>query len=501
MDIKSASEQIRGAVRAYLLKDEMGLYAIPTHMQRPIILLGPPGVGKTAIVAQIAQSMGLNFVSYSITHHTRQTALGLPFIATEVFGGVEHSVSEYTMSEIIAATYQAMERTGVAEGILFLDEINCVSETLAPAMLQFLQNKTFGQHQLPQGWVIVTAGNPVEYNRSAREFDPATMDRLKKIEVEPNLQVWMDYAQEHNIHPSIITYLQSKPSNFYMLRASVQGSKIVTPRGWEDLSKMLLAYEQLGLSVDVNLVAQYLQDEQIAQDFALYYELFCKYRDDYKITQILDGAECASIVQRAKAAAFDERVAIVSLLVDAIQQRIQDCMINEEGLQIVRSYVVEIKNSELAGLLIEQKLQQDANELATMQLLSKEFAACTCEREAVRAKAVQVLHELAADYGAQQNSTGYETLKVLYNAKCAAYSKTCDSCNESITNALRFLEEAFNNGQESLIFVSKLAVDSTSMSFLSLHQNEAYMKQNSSLIFDQRSEQIKAAIKEIDFGL
>ena len=54
-------------------------------------------------------------------------------------------MSEYTMSEIIASVYEMMEKSGKKEGILFLDEINCVSETLAPSMLQFLQYKTFGK--------------------------------------------------------------------------------------------------------------------------------------------------------------------------------------------------------------------------------------------------------------------------------------------------------------------------------------------------------------------
>ena len=61
--------------------------------------------------------------------------------------------------------------------------INCVSETLAPSMLQFLQYKVFGRHQVPEGWVIVTAGNPPEYNKSVREFDVVTLDRLKILEV------------------------------------------------------------------------------------------------------------------------------------------------------------------------------------------------------------------------------------------------------------------------------------------------------------------------------
>ena len=53
-----------------------------------------------------------------------------------------------------------MEQTGLKQGILFLDEINCVSETLAPTMLQFLQYKTFGNQAVPEGWVIVTGRQP-----------------------------------------------------------------------------------------------------------------------------------------------------------------------------------------------------------------------------------------------------------------------------------------------------------------------------------------------------
>ncbi len=92
----------------------------------------------------------------------------------------EQAVTEYTMSEIVASIYEKIERTGLKEGILFIDEINCVSETLAPAMLQFLQCKTFGNHKIPDGWLIVAAGNPPEYNKSVREFDVVTMDRIRK---------------------------------------------------------------------------------------------------------------------------------------------------------------------------------------------------------------------------------------------------------------------------------------------------------------------------------
>ena len=194
MNIRQAKEYIENTVKLYLKKDEFGEYRIPTVRQRPIFLLGAPGIGKTAIMEQIAQEMGIALVSYSMTHHTRQSALGLPFIADKNYGGAACRVSEYTMSEIIASVYDTMESGGIREGILFLDEINCVSETLAPAILQFLQYKTFGRHRVPGGWVIVTAGNPPEYNRSVRQFDVATLDRLKVMEVEPDYGVWKMYA-------------------------------------------------------------------------------------------------------------------------------------------------------------------------------------------------------------------------------------------------------------------------------------------------------------------
>lgn len=113
MNIKEAKEQIKNAMTAYFTKDETGGYAIPVEKQRPVFLMGPPGIGKTAIMEQVASEMGVGLLSYSMTHHTRQSALGLPFIVHKNYGGKEYDVSEYTMSEIISAVYDLMENTGV----------------------------------------------------------------------------------------------------------------------------------------------------------------------------------------------------------------------------------------------------------------------------------------------------------------------------------------------------------------------------------------------------
>ena len=242
MHIKRAKQEILDSIEAYLQKDEDGHYLIPSFRQRPILLMGPPGIGKTQIMEQIARKCGIALVSYTITHHTRQSAVGLPFIREKVYQDRTCSVTEYTMSEIIASVYEKMERTGLKEGILFLDEINCVSETLAPTMLQFLQCKMFGNQKVPEGWIIVAAGNPPEYNKSVREFDIVTLDRLKRIDIEENYNVWREYAYEAGIDPVILAYLELRKSHFYRVENTVDGKQFVTARGWEDLSELLKVY-------------------------------------------------------------------------------------------------------------------------------------------------------------------------------------------------------------------------------------------------------------------
>ena len=288
MNIKRAKEEIEHTVKAYLAKDALGEYAIPAIRQRPILLMGPPGIGKTQVMEQVAKECKVALVAYTITHHTRQSAVGLPFIEKKVYSGKEYSVTEYTMSEIIASIYDKMEETGLKEGILFIDEINCVSETLAPTMLQFLQCKMFGNQKIPEGWIIVAAGNPPEYNKSVRDFDVVTLDRIKKIDVDVNYDVWKEYAYQADIHPAILAYLEIRRDYFYRMETTVDGRVFATARGWEDLSQLLKTYEKLGKKADREVVHQYIQHWKIAKDFANYLELYRKYKKDYGLEKIIE---------------------------------------------------------------------------------------------------------------------------------------------------------------------------------------------------------------------
>lgn len=314
MNIQEAKEEIKKTVRAYTARTAAGTFRIPVPRQRPVLLIGPPGIGKTAIMEQIAGECGVGLVSYTMTHHTRQSAIGLPVLTEKQFAGKAYTVTSYTMSEIIASVYEQMEKTGCRDGILFLDEINCVSETLMPAMLQFLQYKTFGSHALPEGWVIVAAGNPPAYNRSVREFDTVTLDRVRYMKVEPDFPIWKHYAVERGLHPAVLSFLELRPERFYVMEPGEKG--FVTGRAWEDLSEILLTMEELELGVEEALFGQYLQDEDTATEFTFYYRLYEKWKKELKPEEILTGA--GADTAKLPELPFDERLCIVWLLLQRI---------------------------------------------------------------------------------------------------------------------------------------------------------------------------------------
>lgn len=500
MNIKEAKTQIKNAIKAYFTKDEFGNYQIPIERQRPVFLMGPPGIGKTAIMEQIASDLGVALVSYSMTHHTRQSALGLPFIEKKVYDGQEYSVSEYTMSEIIASVYDMIEKTGLKEGILFLDEINCVSETLAPAMLQFLQYKTFGRHRVPDGWIVVTAGNPPEYNNSVREFDIVTWDRLKRIDVEADYSVWKEYAYRKSIHASIITYLDIKKNHFYKIETTVDGKTFVTARGWSDLSDMIRLYEQLNLTVDEKLIAQYLQNPKIAKDFAVYYDLWLKYRSDYQIDTILDGTVSEEIKYRAKEGKFDERLAVLGLMLDAITYEIKGVNYVEQTqtklLEIFKKVRSELARANAdAGQLLENQIAEMGEKIEKGKL----SATLSQEEEKICHGVIAVLEEMKNELEEGiDGSAGFKQLKAHFDMRTKSLKNHAAKVKERLSNVFKFCEEVFGDGQEMLILVTELTISYYGAHFISRYGCEEYFAHNKDLLFYERQREIIIELEKLD---
>lgn len=492
MNIKQAKEEIKNAVTAYLAKDSFGEYKIPVVRQRPLLLMGAPGIGKTAIMEQVARECNIALVAYSITHHTRQSAIGLPFIQHKQYGGKEYAVTEYTMSEIIAAVYDKMEETGLSEGILFLDEINCVSETLAPAMLQFLQAKTFGAHKVPEGWIIVAAGNPPEYNKSVREFDVVTLDRVKKIDVSPDFAAWKEYAWKQGLHGAILSYLEIKKNHFYAMETTVDGKRFATARGWEDLSNMLQVYEELGIAVDETLIIQYLQHKKIAKDFANYFDLYQKYRTDYRIGEILSGNVPAGAIEKLQNAPFDERLSVMGLLLSRLTEDFTAADTADLKTTALHGYLKELKErfavappmEALSAVLVAQWKKYDKDKVAN--LTDKHQAQATLA-------ALQTLESYGQAVKAAGLTDGteiFEDMKARFAQEVEAREAAITHAADALDNAFTFLENAFGEGQEMVIFITELTENYYSVKFISQNGSEKYYRYNEALLFEEKQRSI-----------
>ena len=314
VNIRQAKEAIAQSVDMYFSQDAQGNWRLNRNRARPVCLMGPTGIGKTEIVRQVAEEKGLAFLSYSVTHHTRQSAIGLPRLVEREVDGKSVCVTEYTLSEIVAEVWRAMEESGKERGILFLDEFNCASETLRPAMLQLLQSKTFGPHALPEGWMLVLAGNPSEYNASATSLDPVMADRLRLLWLEPDYPAWRAYMTEKGVHPMVLSFLDDHRSSFYVFEKGTEGTGLVTARAWEDLSVLLGMMEEHNFPIDLTFISQFLQSSKVARSFHTYYQQYSELIASQVIDRILGGEDSDELVEEVEEMSFSQRWALTCVI-------------------------------------------------------------------------------------------------------------------------------------------------------------------------------------------
>lgn len=465
MNILEAKNEIKNAVRIYLAKDADGNYKIPIERQRPPLLIGAPGIGKTAIMSAIAKELGIGFLSYTITHHTRQSAIGLPLISKKTYGGKEYSVTEYAMSEIVAETYEAIEKQGKKEGILFIDEINCASETLAPTMLELLQKKKFGTHKIPDGWILVAAGNPEEYNKSVNELDMVTLDRVRKLEVEPDYEAFKTYALNSGIHGAISGFLSLRSDFLFVAEKGKNGLKLVTPRSWEDLSYALFEYEKLEIPVRASLVGGYIQSPEIATEFIGYYEICQKYREIAAGDDVENGK--ASTVDLSSAT-FEEKFALA---------------------EIMRAKVAKIADKAAAKFEAAEVVQEalKANDgRKTLARIAEKYSSGSLNRYQ-KAEYKTIIDGLGA--------SGAESFGEAYVKDTDEYGK---SRIKKIENVLAFAQRSLGLGQELATAMSEMMASENFVAFLSKYDCPKFYEINSELLVggDKIKEMAKRALEQ-----
>lgn len=501
-NIAQAKEEIIHTVQAYTAKDEKGNYKIPLVCQRPMLLMGPPGIGKTAIMKQIAREEKIGLVEYTLTHHTRQSAVGLPILKKKNFGGKEYTVTEYTMSEIIASVYQCMEQQQVSEGILFLDEINCVSETLAPTMLQFLQNKTFGTHRLPPGWVIVAAGNPERYNKSVREFDMVTLDRVRSMEIEADYRVWRAYAQKRQIHTAVLAYLDLKQENFYQIREKQEGSCFVTARGWEDLSRILQVYEELEIPVTKELVEEYIRDGEIAADFAGFYQLCRKYEKEWEPDRLFSLENRENPTEKAKlleGAGLDEKLLLMNGLEQGLTERVKTCLLEKAYMNGIYEELARIKKEAAGGRAFDEILESCICGKKERDAILKDQGLLSGEEWEIRQRVTRWLQEKRQErklLEGQTEAPSFPWLKETFYRETLKLKRAEEEVKDALEYSITFMKGVCVKGQELALFLTHLSGNEEIMAFIRQHGCETYLKEGEILLASEAEEALKKEIQD-----
>ena len=338
---------------------------------------------------------------------------------------------------------------------------------------------------------IGAAGSVAKAVKMAQEYAPF----VRKIEVEADFQVWKEYAYANGLHPAVISYLNTKKQNFYQMETTVDGRCFATPRGWEDLSTMIGIYEKIDKTIDREVVAQYIQHPKIAKDFANYLELFYKYRTDYQIEEIFKGNPDEILMKKVSHASFDERLAVLGLLISKVNERIRFAVEKEEEMELLQGTLIRYKESgqaevskdalELleevtAGLLFEEKQKKEAELLSRRQEQNYRRAGTLLET---------YLQRLRLE-GSMDFETAFAKIKEWFEEENQKYLQMGQTAEQYLEYAFDFLEGTGLTGQEMVIFITELNSNARSVAFLQECESERYFRYNKELLFSEKREKI-----------
>jgi hypothetical protein len=200
-----------------------------TQAHTPVMLWGPPGVGKSQIIAQIAGEHGVPLIDVRLSQMEPTDLRGVPFRKGEV---VEWSVPSLLPDAV---------RHG-PRGILFLDEITSAPPTVTAAAYQLILDRRLGDYRVPAGWVIFAAGNR-HGDRGVTYVMPAPLaNRFTHYDIEPDLEDWVAWAHVAGIDERIIAFLRFRPDLLFGFDPAQNPVAFPSPRSWEYAHRALIKF-------------------------------------------------------------------------------------------------------------------------------------------------------------------------------------------------------------------------------------------------------------------
>ncbi|MDE0412637.1 MAG: MoxR family ATPase [Gammaproteobacteria bacterium] len=197
----------------------------------PVMLWGPPGVGKSQMVAQVAEENNVEVIDIRLSQMEPSDLRGIPFRDKD------------TVEWAIPAMLPDMKRHG-SRGILFLDEITSAAPSVSAAAYQLILDRSLGQYRVPNGWAIFAAGNR-QGDRGVTYSMPAPLaNRFSHFEVDINLDDWVSWAYRNQIDEKIIAFLRFRPDLLFDFDPAHNPVAFPSPRSWEFAHRALQKFSE-----------------------------------------------------------------------------------------------------------------------------------------------------------------------------------------------------------------------------------------------------------------
>ena len=236
---------------------------------RPIFIWGQPGIGKSALVEQFADQVGLFCVSLLGSQLAPEDLIGVPQISD--------GVSTFCPPKMIARAEPYC---------LFLDELNACTHEVQKAFYSLIHERRIGEYHLPVGSIVIGAGNRAQDNAIVRPMSSALMNRMVHVHLKPSHRDWLTWAYDNQIHSWILEYIQVRPDHLWSPPPKHE-EPFSTPRSWHMLSDALNEFAEGDLNDEW---LEVLTTACLSPNHATQFRAFVKQlREDYRITHIISG--------------------------------------------------------------------------------------------------------------------------------------------------------------------------------------------------------------------
>lgn len=191
---------------------------------RPVFIWGAPGIGKSALVEKFADEVGMECVSLLGSQLAPEDIIGIPKL--------EGETSRFLPPKMIARKEPY---------VLFLDELNACSQEVQKAFYSLIHEKRVGEYHLPEGSVVIGAGNRSQDGAIVKTMSSALINRMFHVQLKVDTDQWISWAYENDLHPWVIDYITQRPDHLFS-EPPKNEEPYSTPRSWHMLSDALKCY-------------------------------------------------------------------------------------------------------------------------------------------------------------------------------------------------------------------------------------------------------------------